>query len=98
MLYFQDRYPNDKGPCREYFFNILNTIYPQYLEQVLSHASRQRYTAEGEDQKKHAIQATDEWYEALQSMPYKSSKLKITVFLKSILCLGKNGKTLHLLK
>ena len=30
-IYFQDEYPGVKGPCREYFFNILNTIYPDYL-------------------------------------------------------------------
>jgi hypothetical protein len=31
-VYFQDDYANEKAPCREYFFNILNTIYPEYLE------------------------------------------------------------------
>ena len=29
--YFADQYPKDKGPPREYFFNILNTLYPDYL-------------------------------------------------------------------
>ena len=31
-VYFQDKYPKDKGPCRVYFFNILNTVYPDYLK------------------------------------------------------------------
>ena len=30
--YFADQYPKDKGPPREYFFNILNTLYPDYLQ------------------------------------------------------------------
>ena len=30
-IFFQDKYAKDKGPCRIYFFNILNTIYPEYL-------------------------------------------------------------------
>jgi len=31
MLYFPSIFPKDKGPPREYFFNILNTLYPEYL-------------------------------------------------------------------
>ena len=32
MRFFADKYPDGKGPSREYFFNILNTIYPDYLD------------------------------------------------------------------
>ena len=32
MLYFNDEYPTGKHPNREYFFNILNSIYPLYLK------------------------------------------------------------------
>lgn len=39
-IYFQDEYANDKGPCREYFFNILNTMYPVYLKQIMAHAAK----------------------------------------------------------
>ena len=74
MSYLPDKYPAGKAPPREYFFNILNKIYPQYLEQIMGHSAQQRFSAQGEEQKKHAIQATDEWYEALQNMPYKSRK------------------------
>ena len=31
-IYFQDEYPNGRYPAREYFYNILNTIYPEYLQ------------------------------------------------------------------
>ena len=37
--YFADQYPKDKGPPREYFFNILNTLYPEYLQKVMAHAN-----------------------------------------------------------
>ena len=40
MKYFPSKYPKDKGPPREYFFNILNTIHPEYLEKVMQHASK----------------------------------------------------------
>ena len=49
MKYFQDDYADDKGPCRKYFFDILSTLYPEYLEQIMQHAATQRYTAEGAD-------------------------------------------------
>ena len=48
MQYFPDKYPAGKGAPREYFFNILNTLHPDYLAQVLTHANKQRMTAEGE--------------------------------------------------
>ena len=32
MRLFADKYPDGKGPSREYFFNILNTLYPDYLQ------------------------------------------------------------------
>ena len=32
MSYFPDKYPTGKGPPREYFFNVLNTKHPDYLE------------------------------------------------------------------
>lgn len=55
MKYFQDDYAEDKRPCREYFFNILNTLYPDYLAQIMQHSAKERFTAQGEDQQKQAI-------------------------------------------
>ena len=46
-LYFQDDYANEKGPNREYFFNILNTVHFDYLNQVMQHAAKERYAATG---------------------------------------------------
>ena len=44
MQYFPDVYPKGKGPPREYFFNILNTVHPDYLSQIMAHADQQRFT------------------------------------------------------
>ena len=38
-IYFQDNYADQKAPNREYFFNILNTVYPEYLKSVINHAA-----------------------------------------------------------
>ena len=74
LSYFPDKYPKDKGPPREYFFNILNTLYPDYLSQVMSHANKQRMSTEGEDVKAQSIQISQYWSEQLSSMPYLSRK------------------------
>lgn len=44
--YFPDKFPKDKGPPRQYFFDILNTVYPEYLQQIMGHASKQRMAAD----------------------------------------------------
>ena len=36
--YFPSSYPKDKGPPRQYFFDVLNTLYPDYLTEIMSHA------------------------------------------------------------
>ena len=59
--YFPDRYPKNKGPTRESFFNILNTLYPDYLAQVMSHASKQRMSTDGEAMQGQAIQISKYW-------------------------------------
>ena len=46
--YFPDEYPAGKGPPREYFFNILHTLYPEFLQRMLNHAHEQRMTADGD--------------------------------------------------
>ena len=63
-IYFHDSYPDQRGPSRKYFFDILNTIYPAYLKQIMDHASQERYAVTGEEQKLEAIEVTDEWRES----------------------------------
>ena len=50
MAYFPNVYPKNKGPPREYFFNILNTVWPDYLQQLLAQTNEQRMGAEGLNQ------------------------------------------------
>ena len=61
---------SEKLPSKEYFFNILNTVYPEYLQGLMNHAAKQRYSEEGKAQKKEVIEATDEMYDMLNSMPF----------------------------
>ena len=66
MSFFPDKYPKDKGPPREYFFNILNTIHPTYLANIMQHANKQRMTTEGEEMQKQSIQISEFWEEQLR--------------------------------
>ena len=61
MMYFPDKLPKGRNPGREYFFNILNTLKPEYLAHLIEHASKQRYTGANEDRKNETIEITDEW-------------------------------------
>ena len=55
MQYFPNVYPNGRGPPREYFFNILNTLKPDYLKQILDHANKMRMAADGMNQQNQSI-------------------------------------------
>ena len=74
LQYFPDTYPKNKGPPREYFFDILNTVHPEYLEQVMQHADEERYAASGAKQKAQSIKISQFWQEELSSMPYLSCR------------------------
>ena len=40
--YFPDRYPEGRVPDRTYTFNVYNTIYPEYVQDMIKHAQKQR--------------------------------------------------------
>ena len=39
MLYLQDEYPKDRYPDRSYFYTVLNTVYPEYVSNMIAHAN-----------------------------------------------------------
>ena len=69
-------FPKDKGPDREYFFNIVNTVQGEFLQKMIDHANKQRNTTEGERGQKEAIKISEFWEEMFKKMPYKSSKCR----------------------
>ena len=69
-IYFPDKFAKDKGPPREYFFNILNTIYPEYLQKIMGHASKERMAADGSNNLIDSIKISKYWEEELRAMPY----------------------------
>ena len=53
---------------------MLNTLQPEYLQQIMGHANEQRMAAFGEGQQKQTIQISQYWEEQLKAMPYLSRK------------------------
>ena len=75
--YFPDKLPKGRVPDREYFFNILNTFQPQYVEQIIRHANDQRNSVANEAQAKETIEVSDKWWNALNASPFISCKYPI---------------------
>ena len=71
-IYMPDEYFTGKMPDRTFFFNTISTLYPGFLEQLLSHANKQRTGDIEEKQKMQTILATDEWLENLNEIPFYS--------------------------
>ena len=80
-IYFPDSFPKDKGPERKYFFDVLNSVHPVYLKQVMDHAKEQRFSAGGEAQKDKSIEATANMLQELQALPFISSKCLIMILI-----------------
>ena len=55
--------PKGRVPDREYFFNCLNTIHPEFVQQIVRHAQDQRNTAANETLAAETIEITDEWWD-----------------------------------
>ena len=83
--YFPDTYPAGKGPPRQYFFDVLNTLQPEYLQQVMKHANEQRMSANTADQKEESIAISKFWEEELKAMPYLSRKYNELFMIDSML-------------
>ena len=72
--YVPDEYFENKTPDRAYLMNIVNTLYPDYMEQIINHAAQQRFGKEHKDDKEHKIFTTDKWMSELSQLPFYSSK------------------------
>ena len=77
LQYFPDNFAENKGPSRSYFFDILNTVHPDYLEKCMDHANKQRMSATGEAQADQQIHVSQAWQERLNAMPYLSRKCQL---------------------
>ena len=81
MKHFPTKMAKGRVPDREYFFNVLNTCQGNYLQQLITHAQKQRNESAGEAKAKETIEIDDDWWETLNSIPFVSCKYR-TIFGK----------------
>ena len=74
MMYFPTKMAKGRVPDREYMFNILNTIQPAYLQALIKHANDQRNSVSNDAIAREAIEVSDDWWNALNSVPFVSCK------------------------
>ena len=71
--YFKDEWVNDTQEVRkEYFFNVLNTLYPEYLPNLIKHAANTRFSGQLKTDEEETILCTNDWARELQEHPYFS--------------------------
>ena len=64
----------------------------------MSHAAKQRFAAEGIKNKDKTIKFTEEFYDELMDLPYKSCKYHLPCIFTEYYCIERNGKAYQLLK
>ena len=74
LSYFPSKLPAGRLPDRKYFFNIMNTLMPDYLKAITHHANEMRNTAKNEGMADAAIEITEKWHNKLMAIPALSRK------------------------
>ena len=72
--YFPDEYPKGRSCSREYFFNVLATLYPQYLKDLILKSKSDRFAVNEGDTKNEAIILSPDWERQLKEFPQFASK------------------------
>ena len=74
LLYLPDNMPKGKTPDREYFFNVLNTLYPEYVQKMIKKSQENRMSAASSAHEDGVVHVSDEWWKKLNANPYFSCK------------------------
>ncbi len=61
-------------PERDFIFGILSTIYPEYVEEIVTQALDLRNTKENKEPEE-LIELDDEFFNLIQKSPFISSKI-----------------------
>ena len=77
MAYLPDKFPRGHPPDREYFWNVLNTLQPEYVERVIAHAHRCRNVVVEDQQQLDSIEISQAWIDQLSEIPFVSCKYQL---------------------
>lgn len=64
--YLPSNITKKRGISREHLMNIVNTVYPQYLPQIIRFAQDERQVVDAELEKNDAILVSDEWFDRIK--------------------------------
>ena len=76
MQYFPTKLPKGRVPDREYFYNMVNTHHPEFVQQLIMHANEQRNAVNNEARANEAIEIHDDWWDQLNAVPFVSCKYR----------------------
>lgn len=74
MRYMPDRLAKGKYPDRTYFFNVLNTLYEDRVQQMIEHANSVRFESAKAGITEEEVLVSEDWWKKLNLMPYFSCK------------------------
>ena len=74
MKYIPDITMESRIPARDYFWNILNTVRPEYVKNVIEHANNLRMKANDETKPDEYIEVSAAWWSKLTAVPFVSCK------------------------
>ena len=72
--YFPDTYPKGRGCNRDYFFTILATIHPEYVDKLLKNCKEVRFATEENENDGDAIDLDPKWEEEFKAFPQFTGK------------------------
>ena len=62
MVYMPDHLPKSKLPERAYFFNVLNTLYEDRVQQMIEHANQVRFESSKLGIEEEEVEVSSEWW------------------------------------
>ena len=74
MKYIPEVTMESRIPERAYFWNILNTVHPEYVKNVIDHANNLRMKANDETKPAEFIEVSEQWWQKLNAVPFVSCK------------------------
>ena len=78
-VYMPSQLPKGKYVDRKYFFNVLNTVYEDRMTAMIAHSNRIRFEAAKAGIQEETVAVTDEWWQALNAMPFFSCKFILSL-------------------
>ena len=72
--YFPDEYSKGRKCAHRYFFTVLATLHPEYVDDLLLKCKKDRFGADQDQQNKEAIMKSSEWASQLKKFPQIARK------------------------